>query len=102
MISFVATADASENSWDGWRIDLTPYAWLPAVDADASAGGATVPIDMSLKDILDNFDVFALSSRIEAWHEEKEYGICKSNIKPPVAEKTKDLVKLMYVEAKNA
>ena len=52
---------------DEWEIQVTPYFWAPAVDADTTVSGQTAPLDLSFSDILDNFDVFGLSGRVEAW-----------------------------------
>jgi len=52
---------------DAWKFELTPYFFAPSVDADTTVAGATVPLDLSFGDVLDNFDVFGLSARVEAW-----------------------------------
>ena len=54
-------------SEDRWQIEFSPYFWAPAVDADATVGGTTATLDLSFGDLLDNFDVFGLSGRLEAW-----------------------------------
>jgi len=50
-----------------WEFQLAPYFWVPAVDADTTVSGVTTSIDLSFGDIVDNFDVFGLSGRFEAW-----------------------------------
>jgi opacity protein-like surface antigen len=57
---------AEDVNETGWR--FTPYFWLPlSVDVDSTVDGQTVPIDLGLDDIFDNFEVFALSARAEYW-----------------------------------
>jgi hypothetical protein len=55
---------------DEWEIQVTPYFFAPAADLDATVAGSTVGIDMSFSDIFDEFDVFGLSLRTEAWKDE--------------------------------
>lgn len=57
----------SRSYSDEWEFAFTPYANLPAVNYDATVAGSTVNIDMSLSDLLDNFDVLAFSGHFEAW-----------------------------------
>jgi len=52
---------------DKWQISFTPYYWVPNIDVDATVAGATVNIDMDYDDIMDTFDVFGFSGRVEAW-----------------------------------
>ena len=59
----VVNAEAAE----GWDYRITPYAFLPAVDIDSTVAGQTTAVDESFGDLLDNFDVFGLSIRGEAW-----------------------------------
>ena len=56
-----------------WKLRITPYFFAPAIDFDATTSGTTVSLDMSFSDILENFDVFGLSVRTEAW--KGEWGI---------------------------
>jgi len=66
MVALVAggVAQAQENEWE---FMVTPYAFLPAIDADATLAGMTAPIDLSFGDIWENFDAISLSARGEAW-----------------------------------
>lgn len=50
-----------------WQFEFTPYVWLPSVNADITVGAATVDVDIPFSDIWDNFDVFSLAGRFEAW-----------------------------------
>jgi opacity protein-like surface antigen len=52
---------------DKWQISFTPYFWAPSIDADVTTGGATLHADLSLDEILDNFDLFGFSGRVEMW-----------------------------------
>ncbi len=60
-----------EPDADGWVISGGPYLFLPAIKGDASIAGTTAEIDLSFRDIWDDFDVFALSARVEAWKDER-------------------------------
>ncbi len=54
-----------------WTVDLQPYIWIPfRVDGDSTVTGLTVPLDYTLGDLLDDFDIIALSLRLEAWHKD--------------------------------
>jgi len=50
-----------------WKWEISPYFFAPAVDLKATVEGTTVPIDLSFSDILDDFDIFGVSARIEGW-----------------------------------
>jgi len=50
----------------GWEFLVTPYAFVPTVDADTTVAGTTVKLDLGFDDIIDNFDVLAFSTLIEA------------------------------------
>lgn len=52
---------------DEWQVEVTPYFWMPSLDFDATVAGGTVHLDMDFGDVIDNFDVFGFSGRIEAW-----------------------------------
>lgn len=67
LVSITAHAQDGPSGSDEWRYQITPYLWLPGIDADATVAGSTVPLDLSIGDILDNFDIFGLSARVEAW-----------------------------------
>ena len=59
-------ADSSDD--DKWQFEFTPYFWLSSIDTDSTVQGQTASIDLSFGDILDNFDVFGLMGRFEAWY----------------------------------
>lgn len=52
---------------DEWQISFTPYFWAPDMDVKSTIAGGTVGIDVGLDDIIENFDVFGLSGRVEMW-----------------------------------
>ena len=52
---------------DKWQISFTPYFWAPDIDVKSTVAGGTVGIDVGFSDIIDNFDVFGLSGRVEMW-----------------------------------
>jgi len=71
LVSPCSSAQAYEPMGaDGeWDFVVTPYIWLPARSDITSTIGALPPVEMELtfKDVIENFDVFALSMRFEAW-----------------------------------
>jgi hypothetical protein len=60
-----ALAAEQESEWE-WVV--TPYLFLPAVDADSTVAGVTVPVDLSFSDVWDNFDAMSLAARVEGWN----------------------------------
>jgi opacity protein-like surface antigen len=58
---------AQAASDDEWDIRISPYFFAPALDADVTASGVTQSLDLNFSDILNDFDVFGVSGRIEAW-----------------------------------
>ena len=50
---------------DEWQISVTPYFFAPEVDAKSTVSGGTAKLDLSFDDIIDDFDVFGLSGRVE-------------------------------------
>ena len=55
----------SDGEWD---FVVTPYIWLPArSDITSTIEGQSVDMYLTFSDILENFDVFALSASFEAW-----------------------------------
>jgi len=56
---------AEENG--GWKITTAPYFWAPSIDGDSTISGATAGIDIGFDDIIDDFDVWGFSNRLEAW-----------------------------------
>lgn len=65
--SEMADLELGPPASDEWRVELTPYFFAPAVDAKSTVSGSTSSLDLSFGDIIDNFGVFGLSGRIEAW-----------------------------------
>lgn len=67
LVSSSASGQEENFSSNVWQVEATPYFWLPSLDFNATVAGATVHIDMNFSDVMDNFDVFGFSGRIEAW-----------------------------------
>lgn len=62
----VVSVHAEEIEKNEWS--FTPYFWLPSMDVTSKVPGLPpADIDMGFNDIVDNFDVFALSARAEYW-----------------------------------
>lgn len=70
IAGFVFMGAMHAPAQEDWQISITPYAFLPAVDAHATVAGQTVPIDMSFGDVWDDFDVMGLSLRAEGWKDQ--------------------------------
>ncbi|MCK5174878.1 MAG: hypothetical protein KAR47_15900, partial [Planctomycetes bacterium] len=50
---------------DEWEIKGGPYAWLLSVDGDSTVNGQTAAVDLSFSDLMSDFDVFAMSGKVE-------------------------------------
>jgi hypothetical protein len=54
-----------------WTPTFTPYVWVPMeVDGTSTVGGASVDLDLSFSDLIDNFDVIGASGLIELERED--------------------------------
>jgi hypothetical protein len=51
---------------DDWEIRLTPYFWMPSLDAEATVNGLSGNVDLSFGDVTDYLN-FAAMGRVEAW-----------------------------------
>lgn len=67
LTSSLVYAQDNASSDDEWRFEVTPYFWAPDIDGDSTINGVTTSLDLSFDDIMDNFDVWGLLGRIEAW-----------------------------------
>jgi hypothetical protein len=62
FISFVGVSTARADATispipqvaDGWRFSVSPYGWIPSVNATAGAGGASKNADISMNQLLSN------------------------------------------------
>lgn len=63
----VAGVQAAETA-EGWRFEITPYAWLAGLEGDLTLGGRKVDFDKSFSDLFDATDV-AGSIRLGAQHD---------------------------------
>lgn len=63
----LAYCDEDVGKTEKWEFEVTPYLWLPKIDARSTVNGQTQPLDLTFKDIFDNFDLFGISGRFEAW-----------------------------------
>ena len=69
-VGFVCSSAYSQEEITGdekWDISFTPYFFAPEVDAKSTVSGGTAKLDMSFCDIVEDFDVFGLSGRVEMW-----------------------------------
>lgn len=62
---------ALQDASDGWVITGGPYLFLAGIEGDATIAGTTAELDLSFSDILDNFDLFGVSGRVEAWKDQR-------------------------------
>jgi hypothetical protein len=52
-----------------WDFVVTPYLWLPArSDITSTVSGQTTEMELTFKDVMENFEVFGLSGRFEGWN----------------------------------
>lgn len=59
----VTAEDVTKNEWS-----FSPYFWLPSMNVTSKVPGLPpADIDFGFDEILENFDVFALSARAEYW-----------------------------------
>ena len=59
--------NANSSLKDKWQFTLIPYLWLPSADVDSTVAGVTQSVKLTFGDVIDNFDLFGLSGRFEAW-----------------------------------
>ena len=59
--------DADSSQEGQWQFTFIPYLWLPSVDARATVEGKTQKVKLTFSDILDDFDLFGIMGRFEAW-----------------------------------
>ena len=67
VIAMIMPVYSGAQEEEEWQWIITPYFFLPSIDADSTIAGQTTYIDASLGDILDTFDVMSLSLRTEGW-----------------------------------
>lgn len=61
------TEDGSSAYTDEWEFELTPYFHFPAVDYRATVNGQDKDLDLSFGDLIDEFDVIAVSAHFEGY-----------------------------------
>jgi hypothetical protein len=59
---------------DKWNFMVTPYFNAITLDVKSTTNGNTVPIDLDFNDILDDFDVWGFSQRVEARKGKSKWG----------------------------
>ena len=59
--------EAETSQENQWHFTFIPYLWLPSVDARATVEGKTQKVKLTFSDILDDFDLFGIMGRFEAW-----------------------------------
>ncbi len=68
---FPLLAQQAQASDKEWKFELTPYVWLPSLDVDSTVSGMTANLNLSFSDVADNFDLYGLMGRFEAWRGNK-------------------------------
>jgi hypothetical protein len=69
LLGFAPVAGVqAEETAEGWRFEITPYAWLAGLEGDLTLGGRKVDFDKSFSDLFDATDV-AGSIRLGAQHD---------------------------------
>ena len=66
----LGAVDETESA-SGWVIEGGPYLNLVGIEGEALVAGVTADLDLSFGDIFDNFDLIAMSGRVEAWKDER-------------------------------
>lgn len=67
--SFEESVMATESTKDWW-LAITPYGWVAATEGDMGIAGRVAPVDISMKDTLDNLDIafmLAAEAGINRW-----------------------------------
>lgn len=67
LVCSTALGQQGNADEDTWQISITPYFFAPSVDAVSTVSGSPTNTKLGFDDLIDNFDVFGLSGRIEAW-----------------------------------
>ncbi|MHC4416414.1 MAG: hypothetical protein ACYS0G_14155 [Planctomycetota bacterium] len=63
--------DEGPEAGDRWRFDVQPFVWIPTnVDVDSTVSGATVNVDLSFDDVIDTFEVYGVTGRVEVWRDD--------------------------------
>lgn len=65
---------ASAPASDGWWFRAAPYAWVTAIEGDATIGRLTAPIDITMSDTLDTMDM-AYMGILEAGYGKWSFGV---------------------------
>jgi hypothetical protein len=53
---------------DDWEFTFTSYLWLPSINADSTISNINTSVELSVRDIVDNFDdIFGIAGRFEIW-----------------------------------
>lgn len=68
---FPLAADKAQANEKQWEFEFTPYVWLPSLDVDSTVSGLTANLNLSFGDVADNFDLYSLMGRFEAWRGNK-------------------------------
>ena len=71
IFSLAVYGAESENVYftdsEKWVFEVSPYFWAPSIKGDSTVSGTTAALDLSFKDIWDDFDVLAFMTRATAW-----------------------------------
>jgi hypothetical protein len=51
---------------DAWRFSVATYLWLPRTTGTQTIDGISADVDISFRDLVEEFDVLALTARLEA------------------------------------
>ena len=59
--------DSSEKK-NKWRLELTPYLWLPSVDTEAQLGNFTDDVRVGFADVFGDLSAWGVNGRLEGWY----------------------------------
>ena len=71
LICTTAYGKEASSVSDDWRFEFTAYFFAPDVDVVSTVNGMETPVALSFGDVLEHFDLFGLSGRVEAWWKNK-------------------------------
>lgn len=68
LIALMSAIPATAQD-DSWKIEVTPYVWMAALEGDVTAGPLSVPLDVSFGDVLEDLEI-AFIGHLEAHNDQ--------------------------------
>ena len=57
VMAVLCVAGVATAADDGWKFEVTPYAWFVGIDADVKAGNRSADVDVGFGDLIDKVDL---------------------------------------------